>query len=100
MREAELARNVEELCKYLGVRYYHSWTSVHSAPGWPDYCFVTPDHRFLVRELKTDKGRLTVAQEAWLAALRAAGVNADVWRPDDWPGRIKWELSPYRRGVE
>jgi len=91
-----LAANIEALCKYLGVSYYHTWTSRNSVAGWPDYCFVTADRRFLVRELKTDKGKLTAAQETWLSALAAAGVDAAVRRSADWPDRIKAELTPTR----
>lgn len=99
MTERELAANIETLCKYLRVRYYHTWTSRHSAPGWPDYAFVTADGRFLLRELKTETGRLTDAQKQWLADLQRAGVDADVWRPEHWPDRVRAELEPRKAGA-
>lgn len=40
---------------------------------------------FIFRELKTEKGYLSEAQVLWLAKLTAAGADADVWRPSDWP---------------
>ncbi len=61
------------------------WThySKHSPAGFPDLVLVR-GRVLLMRELKTDRGRLTVAQAHWLMALQAAGVDADVWRPSDW----------------
>jgi len=35
-------------------------------------------------ELKTDKGKLSEAQAAWIAELGAAGAEVYVWRPQDW----------------
>jgi hypothetical protein len=40
--------------------------------------------RLLIRELKTARGKLSQAQEMWIGALAAAGVNVGVWRPGDW----------------
>lgn len=100
MIERDFGLAVEQLCRYVGVRYYHSWSSKHSAPGWPDYAFVTADDRFLMRELKTERGKLTEAQRQWLKDLQRAGVNADVWRPSDLhSGRIQRELSPASQGA-
>jgi hypothetical protein len=97
MTERDLAAAIEDLCKYLGVTYYHAWSSKHSVAGWPDYALITRDHRFLVRELKTATGRLTAAQTRWLVELQAAGVDAGVWRPEDLTsGRVLKELSPIR----
>lgn len=95
MNERELAANVETLCKYLRVRYYHTWNSRHSTPGFPDYVFVTRDNRLLFRELKAEHGRMSVAQDAWLTALVQTGASVGVWWPRDWfNGVIKAELSP------
>ena len=56
------------------------------AKGWPDLALVHPKRGlFLVRELKSDRGRLRPEQKEWLDALRAAGVDVDVWRPRDLP---------------
>jgi hypothetical protein len=51
-------------------------------PGFPDLVLVK-DGRVLVRELKSDEGRVREEQEAWLDALAAAGIDTGVWRPRD-----------------
>lgn len=60
------------------------------AAGFPD--LVLARERLLIRELKTDRGRLTPQQMEWLSALDRAGVDADVWRPSEWH-RITRELA-------
>lgn len=56
------------------------------AKGWPDLVLVHPRRGLLlVRELKSDRGRVRPEQKEWLEALRAVGVDADVWRPRDLP---------------
>lgn len=62
--------------------------------GWPDWVLVHPArHRLLVRELKTDAGRVSPEQAWVLEQLRAGGVDADIWRPVDMEsGRIEAEL--------
>src|SRR5690606_30546187 len=90
MTEAQLQANVLELCRWLGLLVYHTYDSRRSHRGWPDLAIVGT--HLMVRELKSARGRLTVDQQRWLEALRAAGVDADVWRPEDWPSRITSEL--------
>lgn len=97
MTERELQAAIEDLCKYLGVRYYHTWNSRHSVAGFPDYVFITRDNRLLFRELKAEYGRMSAAQDAWLAALVKTGASVGVWWPRDWfNGVIKSELSAPR----
>ena len=46
------------------------------------------------RELKTQRGKVTPEQRAWLDVLTLAEQNADVWRPADLlSGRIARELA-------
>lgn len=52
--------------------------------GFPDLVLVHDEH-VLFRELKTAKGRVSVAQMHWLDALELAGADVGVWRPGDWP---------------
>ncbi len=66
-----------------GWRVYFTHHSQHSPAGFPDLWMVR-GAQLLVRELKTDTGRLTAAQREWLEALQGAGVDAKVWRPRDW----------------
>jgi len=65
--------------------WYHTRDSRQFRPGWPDLV-LTRDGRLIVAELKTDTGRVTRDQQAWLDKLAAChGVTAHVWRPADWP---------------
>lgn len=62
---------------------YHPFDSRRSSAGWPDLAMAR-DGRLVFAELKTMKGKVTVAQQAWLDALGAVpGVEAHVWRPAD-----------------
>ena len=55
----------------------------HSGKGWPDVVLVR-GATILYRELKRERGRVSVEQAGWLDALREAGQDAGVWRPGDW----------------
>ena|SRR3990172_10253052 len=55
-------------------------------PGVPDIIIVRPSKRSAMRafiELKSDKGRLTPAQQAWHEELRLQGWNGAVCRSLD-----------------
>lgn len=80
--EKAFQADVVKLAKRNGWRCFHVTNPLKSAPGWPDLVLVGP--RVLFRELKTETGRVSPAQEEWLADLTAAGVDAGVWKPSDW----------------
>ena len=53
--------------------------------GFPDLVLVHPQRRLvLFRELKSGRGVVDDKQERWILDLRAAGADADVWRPNHW----------------
>lgn len=53
--------------------------------GWPDLVLAHPRwHIFAVRELKTNKGRVTPHQRQWIEVLTESGVDVAIWRPRDW----------------
>ena len=52
-------------------------------PGFPDLWLVHPERGLLVLELKSARGTVRPEQREWLDLLRAAGVDAQVVRPDD-----------------
>lgn len=98
-RESDFQEQVIQLARLL--RWRVAWfrpvrvqrrngTVYHETPvgadgkGWPDL-ILTRAGRLVAAELKSERGRLTAQQTAWLAALRAAGVEAHVWKPSDWP---------------
>ena len=85
MTERQLQDAVKRLARLLGYRVYHTYDSRRSDPGYPDLVMVrTRPARYLNAELKSEAGRLTRDQAAWLSDLRAAGVEVHVWRPKDW----------------
>lgn len=95
--EATFLGKVRDLCRYNHLLTYHTHRSDRSEPGFPDLVIVGRSG-VLFRELKTAKGRVSVAQREWLDALNAAGMDADVWRPADLAsGRIANELTALRR---
>lgn len=62
---------------------FHPYDSRKSAPGWPDLVLLRPP-RIVVAELKSERGKVSAAQERVLALLDECGVDARVWRPSDW----------------
>lgn len=78
----------------LGWRGYHTHRSQHSPAGFPDLTLVKAG-RLIFAELKTERGKTTPEQDAWLADLRTveletydtdpldAVVRVYVWRPSD-----------------
>ena len=92
--EREFQREVTELLTLLSWRWCHFRTAIgyhgrYQTPldgytGWVDIVAVK-DRRVVFIELKSAKGKVTPAQQEWLDALRAAGQEVYVWRPEDWP---------------
>lgn len=96
MRESQLQDTIVQLCKLFGVAWYHPYCSRRSVPGWPDLALCGA-RRMILRELKTETGKLTPEQERWGLMLRHAGQDWDVWRPADLhSGRIQRELEAIR----
>lgn len=82
LRENKWQEQVVQLAQLYRWLVYHTYDSRRSNPGWPDLVLCRPPE-LLVVELKTDTGRLSVAQRDWLDALTACGVETHVWRPYD-----------------
>lgn len=87
--EKEFQASVIELARVNGFRDYHTHNSRHSAAGFPDLVLVRGD-RLIFAELKTERGRVSEAQRAWLddltaVALACSGVEVYIWRPSHWP---------------
>lgn len=96
MPERQLQENVRLTAKTLGVLYYHTHTSIHSPKGFPDVILLAPPV-CLFRELKSQNGRLTDDQQAWLDGLAGCGFNVGLWRPIDWlAGRIQHQIAAMR----
>lgn len=93
LSEREFQRAVTDALTAFGWKWTHfrpgqtgrGWrTPLSGSPGYPDVTAVRGD-RVIWLELKAEKGRATDEQEAWIAALSAAGQEARVFRPSDWP---------------
>ena len=87
------------LRQVLELAAMHKWRTIHVRPartkagwvtpiqgylceGWPDV-FLCRGHRLVCAELKSEAGKVTPKQTAWLLALGGAGVEVFVWRPSD-----------------
>lgn len=106
MSEEDLQRQIINLAHLYNIRVAHfppslsvkgKWMTAVAADakGWPDLTLVGTG--VLFRENKTDRGTLRPEQKQWIADLRTAGADVDVWRPRDWrSGRIRAELEAIR----
>jgi hypothetical protein len=81
--ERELTGYVRDVARAFGWRRYHTWLSKHSPAGFPDEVLVRSG-RLIFAELKSERGKLSDEQAAWLEELRAVpGVDVYLWRPAD-----------------
>lgn len=97
MSEDELEEELRKLLAAYGLLGFHP-RDMRRCPGtgYPDWTICGPAG-IMWRELKSEAGRLSRAQQDWLKRLRVAGGDADVWRPEDlWSGRIANELRALR----
>lgn len=83
MTEKEFQNQVVELASLRGWRWYHTHDSRRSNAGFPDLTLVRGD-RLLFVELKTERGRLSPEQFAWLEALNETPAEIHIFRPSDW----------------
>ena len=79
--ERELQTAVLKLAKLHGWTAYHTFDSRRSAPGFPDLILLRGE-RCLALELKSETGKATDEQLAWLRAFaRVRFVDAAIVRP-------------------
>lgn len=81
--EKQLQRQVIDFAKLMGWKHYFTWRSIHSPAGFPDLVLVRPP-RILFIELKAGKNKLSPEQKEWLELLRACGLPAFCFYPEDW----------------
>jgi len=98
MTEAEFQHAVLQAAQLYGWTVGHfrpartakGWrTPMAGQPGFPDVTLAR-DGVVMLRELKTNTGRVSTQQRQWLAAL---GPHGRVWRPRDWESVIIPELK-------
>lgn len=81
MTEKELLANIRAVARDCGWLVYRAQFSMYSSRGWPDL-FMLRNGQAFAWELKGDKGKVTPAQEEFLAQLaQIPGVSARVVRP-------------------
>jgi hypothetical protein len=90
--EAELQTSIIEtarlrrwlVCHQRPARTNQGWrTAITGDPGCPDLVMVKGG-RLIFAELKSERGKLTVEQVAWLDRLGSVdGIEVYVWRPSD-----------------
>lgn len=95
MSEADFQQRVMDTARLAGWLCCHfrpaktqrgRWvTPMAGDKGFPDLA-LAKDGRVLLAELKTDKGKPTPEQVAWLSAV---GGHGRLWRPTDWPDVLK-----------
>ena len=94
MTEADLKSIVLNLARRYGWLIHHDlpainrrgrWaTHVEGDVGFPDLVLLSPRWAHtMVIELKAEKGKVSPAQQKWLDAFTAAGIETHVIRPSD-----------------
>lgn len=77
-----LEAHVRRLLTEYGLHGHHSSVSVGDEAGWPDW-FIWGRHGKYARELKSQRGTLSVDQRRVGSELQAVGINWAVWKPVD-----------------
>lgn len=92
--EAQLQDTLRVAALRTGHIVYHTHDSRRSDPGFPDLVCVK-NGVLLFFEIKQQKGRVSVHQQAWIDALSAVGFNvrAAIVRPDPKPGEISVDAA-------
>lgn len=79
--EKELQEMVEAVAEANGWLVYHDVDSRRNRAGFPDLVMVKDGDALFV-ELKTKKGRVSKAQQAWVEALQGVETfTAEIVRP-------------------
>lgn len=95
MKEADFKNQIISIATMYGWRVHHDLptmnkdgryrTAIQGHAGFPDLVLVSgrPRGGVIFAELKTQIGRLDLAQKNWLEELRLGGAEIYVWRPTD-----------------
>ena len=90
--EARLLREVRRAARQNGWADYHPAISMGSPAGFPDLVLVRPPV-IIFAELKSERGRLSTSQRAWLERFEQCGIpgriETYIWRPNDWPDILR-----------
>ena len=87
--EKQFMQQVTEVAHTFRWDVFHPFISIRSSPGFPDLVMRRPP-RLVLAELKSERGKVTPAQQAWLDRLsQCDGVEVHTWRPSDWNTLVK-----------
>ena len=105
--EAQFQEAIIELAETTGWLVYHVANSKtvirnETGKGFPDLVIVGHG-RLLFAELKVGDNKPTATQREWLKALRRAGAEQHIWKPEDWPEieftlKDSWVSPTHRSG--
>lgn len=77
--EKVFQEQVRKAALLTGWLYYHTFNAFRSPEGFPDTVLIHPKkHRLIIAELKTDTGKVTLKQQAWIDAWSLIPC-AEVW---------------------
>lgn len=84
MSERQLLEAVRKFAGMYDWKFYHTFDSRRSTPGFPDCILASAKHDYaLAIELKREAGRVTVPQLEWLALLHGRRLRSRIVRPSD-----------------
>jgi hypothetical protein len=95
MTEKELQSAIKTAALHLGYLCYHTHYSIGSDPGFPDLHVIGHGRQF-VFEFKGPRGKVSPAQERWIAAYRAVGVDARIVWPADYDAVMQELMTAYQ----
>ena len=78
--EKKFQQQVLQIAKLHRWATYHTFDSRRSNAGFPDLVLVRA-HRLIFAELKSEKGKESIAQESWRQILKQTTAEAYLWRP-------------------
>ena len=90
IKESEWQKTVERIARFNGWLVYHAPDNKPDArgrvqnitAGFPDLVLVK-NETLIFAELKSEIGKISSEQDAWLNAISACQVLTFVWRPSD-----------------
>lgn len=74
---------VVQYARLNGWLCYHTHDSRRSEAGFPDLVLAR-EGELVFAELKTEKGRISQAQQGWIDLLDTTEAQAYIWRPSNW----------------
>jgi hypothetical protein len=81
--EKQFQEQVVGYAALRGWKVFHPHHMQRSSYGYPDLTLARGD-RLVFAELKTERGKLSEQQTAWLDTLRQTPAEVYVWRPSSW----------------